>query len=84
MLGVVVDSRVSTAHRMRAFLLAGATRAFCHPIRSRSCSNHCEMQSITTFGRGQQCGLRALDQQGAQAVIAALGDALATAWRRVG
>ena len=31
--GSYAFSRVSTAQRMRAFLLAIATQAFCHPLR---------------------------------------------------
>ena len=30
----------SLAHRMRAFLLAMATQAFCQPTRATSCCNH--------------------------------------------
>ena len=36
---------VITAHRMRAFLLASATTALCHPERSRSASTHEEILS---------------------------------------
>ena len=32
-------SRVITAHRMRAFLLAMATHAFCQPTRALSCTS---------------------------------------------
>ena len=47
MLRVVIDSpNVSTAHRMRAFFLASATRAFCHPTQSRSCGSHYEMRLL--------------------------------------
>ena len=38
--GVKPASRVITAHRMRAFLLAMATQAFCQPTRSTSASSH--------------------------------------------
>src|SRR6185369_8801621 len=38
--------RVMTAHRMRAFLLARATTAFCHPERSRKASTQREMRSL--------------------------------------
>ena len=37
---------VITAHRMRAFLLAIATAAFCQPTRSRSAAAHCEIGSL--------------------------------------
>ena len=37
--------RVITAHRMRAFLLAKATTAFCQPERSRSATAHLEILS---------------------------------------
>ena len=33
-------SRVITAHNIRAFLLARATTAFCHPARSRNQEFH--------------------------------------------
>ena len=36
---------VMMAHRMRAFLLARATAAFCQPERSRSAAVHCEIGS---------------------------------------
>ena len=51
-LGLVLTCRASkaspliiTAHRMRAFLLAKATAAFCQPARSRSAAVHCEIGS---------------------------------------
>ena len=37
---------VITAHRMRAFLLASATAAFCQPMRSLSAAAHCEIGSL--------------------------------------
>ena len=37
---------VITAHRMRAFLLASATAAFCQPTRSLSAAAHLEMESL--------------------------------------
>jgi len=46
MLGVLVAPRVSTAHRMRAFLLTSATTGFCHPTQSRSCCIHLEMRPL--------------------------------------
>ena len=51
--GLVLTGRASkasplviTAHRMRAFLLAMATAAFCQPTRSRSAAAHCEIGSL--------------------------------------
>ena len=38
-------SRVITAHRIRAFLLAMATQAFCQPTRAVSCTNQREVGS---------------------------------------
>ncbi len=37
---------VITAHKMRAFLLANATAAFCHPKRSLSAVTHSEIGSL--------------------------------------
>ncbi len=37
---------VITAHRMRAFLLASATTAFCQPARSLSAAAHFEIGSL--------------------------------------
>ena len=37
---------VITAHKMRAFLLASATTAFCQPDRSRSAAAHFEIGSL--------------------------------------
>jgi len=41
-----VSPLVITAHRMRAFLLASATTAFCQPDRSRSAAAHLEIGSL--------------------------------------
>src|SRR5437868_3315529 len=38
-------SRVITAHRIRAFLLAIATHAFCQPTRATSCTSQREVGS---------------------------------------
>ena len=43
--GSKASPRVITAQRMRAFLLASATTAFCHPERSRSATTHEEILS---------------------------------------
>ena len=40
------SSRVITAHRMRAFLLAMATQAFCQPTRAISCTSQREIGSL--------------------------------------
>lgn len=40
-----------TAQRIRAFLLASATTAFCQPQRSRSRCTHCEMGSPALLQR---------------------------------
>ena len=37
---------IITAHKMRAFLLANATAAFCHPKRSLSAVTHTEIGSM--------------------------------------
>ena len=44
-LGSKPSSRVIIAHRMRAFLLAMATQAFCHPTRAVSCASQREVGS---------------------------------------
>jgi hypothetical protein len=43
--GSKATSRVITAHRMRAFLLAMATQAFCQPTRAVSCTSQREVAS---------------------------------------
>ena len=73
-LGSKPSSRVITAHRMRAFLLAMATQAFCQPTRAVSCTSQREVGSSRLSARHHR-GLGALDQQRAQVVVAALGDA---------
>lgn len=35
----------STAHKIRAFLFASATTAFCQPTLATNCTNHCEIRS---------------------------------------
>ena len=45
-LGLNASPLVITAHRMRAFLLARATAAFCQPTRSRSAAAHSEIGSL--------------------------------------
>lgn len=42
----MLTSRESTAHRMRAFLFARATPAFCQPARSLSCTSYGLMRSL--------------------------------------
>ena len=44
-LGSKPSSRVITAHKMRAFLLAMATQAFCHPTRAVSRASQREVGS---------------------------------------
>ena len=44
--GLKASPRVITAHRMRAFLLARATVAFCQPARSLSAAAHFEIGSL--------------------------------------
>ena len=41
--GSKASPRVITAHKMRAFLLASATAAFCQPARSRKAAAHSEI-----------------------------------------
>jgi hypothetical protein len=74
MLGVVVDSPrqhrpqnagVLVGQRHQSLLLSDTVAQLQQPLRD----------AVIAIGRGQQSGLGALDQQGAQVVIAALGDA---------
>ena len=65
---------VMTAHRIRAFLLASATTAFCQPERSRSATTQVEILSC------RRCAVMTADfapwiKQGTQVGVASLGDA---------
>ena len=65
--------RVITHHKMRAFVLAKATLAYCHPMRSLSCTSHRLMGSLRLWAV-ITADLGTLDQQGAQINIATFGD----------
>ena len=64
---------VITAHRMRAFLLASATTAFCQPERSRSAAAHWEILSCVCAPSSRPTSRPG--SAAAQVGVAALGDA---------